>query len=216
MRDDKQGALVALEVLLQPDQRLEVQMVGGLVQDQQFRLLQQQFAEGQTGLFTAGQRRNQGLPVPAGKAHTVEDGVDLHIDQVAIACLKLGVQAVVFLQQGVVIRKLAHPDAQGFHLPLDLIERRKDAAHLGQDGAAAVQAAVLAQEADARSGSNGPFAAFKLQVAAKNVEQGGFSRSVDADQTDAVLILYFERHLIEDQFRPVVFCNLFQRSYHFP
>ena len=212
---DEQCALVPLEVILQPDQGLEVQMVGGLVQDQQFRFLQQQLAESQTGLFTAGQRRDQGFPVPSRKAHTVEDGIDLHIDEVSVPGLEFGMQAVVFLQQSMVVRELPHTDAHGFHLPFDLIERRKDTAHLRQDGTAAVQAAVLAQEPDAYPGSDGPFAAFKFQVAAEDIEKGGFSRSIDADQADPVLIFYFERNMVMNQFRTVIFRDLFQRSYHF-
>ena len=43
------GAFVAGQVLLQPFQGSDVQMVGGLVQHQQVRLFQQQGGQGQAG-----------------------------------------------------------------------------------------------------------------------------------------------------------------------
>ena len=58
-------------------------MVGRFVQNQQFRRFQQQTAELQSRLFTARHRAN-GLVIYAFKAHTVEDGFDLNIDQIAI------------------------------------------------------------------------------------------------------------------------------------
>ena len=42
MRDDQDRAGVALQIVLEPEQRLEVEMVGRLVQQQQVRLLRQQ------------------------------------------------------------------------------------------------------------------------------------------------------------------------------
>ncbi len=42
MRDDENRPGVALQILLEPQQRLQVEMVGRLVQQQQVRLLRQQ------------------------------------------------------------------------------------------------------------------------------------------------------------------------------
>ena len=54
VRDYHKGAAVAGEVALQPLERLNVQVVGGLVQEHKVRFAQEHGAERQTGLFAAG------------------------------------------------------------------------------------------------------------------------------------------------------------------
>ena len=48
-------------MLLQPEHRLGVQVVGGLVKQQQVRLLQEQLAEGNAAALTTGERRDVGV-----------------------------------------------------------------------------------------------------------------------------------------------------------
>ena len=52
-RDD--GTLVGLQVLLQPEHGLCVQVVGGLVEQQQVGLLQQQLAQCHAAALTTGE-----------------------------------------------------------------------------------------------------------------------------------------------------------------
>ena len=59
-RDD--SARVFLEITLQPGNGQGVQMVGRLVEQQHVRRGQQQPAQGDAALFTAGQRADHGLP----------------------------------------------------------------------------------------------------------------------------------------------------------
>ena len=53
MRDYNDRSRVAKEGFLENVLRLQVQMVGRLVEDQEIGILEQDFQEGQTGLFSA-------------------------------------------------------------------------------------------------------------------------------------------------------------------
>ncbi len=55
MGDRDHGPLILFEVLLQPAHRLRVEVVGGLIQKQEVRLLQQGPGQGHASLFAAGE-----------------------------------------------------------------------------------------------------------------------------------------------------------------
>ena len=55
MRDGKHGAGVVLEEVLKPQDGLGVQVVGGLVEQQQVGGLEQQLAQGHAAALTAGE-----------------------------------------------------------------------------------------------------------------------------------------------------------------
>ena len=55
MRDGDDGALVGTQVLFQPGDRFGVQVVGGLVQQQDVGFGQQQAGQGHAAAFTAGE-----------------------------------------------------------------------------------------------------------------------------------------------------------------
>ena len=56
--DGDDGAVVLLQVLLEPEHALGVEVVGGLVEQQQVGLLQQQLGERDAALLTAGEVRD--------------------------------------------------------------------------------------------------------------------------------------------------------------
>ena len=55
MADHQNGTGVALEVVFQPLHGGEVQMVGGLVQNKDVRLLEEELGQTETGQLTAGE-----------------------------------------------------------------------------------------------------------------------------------------------------------------
>ncbi len=61
MRDSDDGARICREVLFEPEDGLGVQVVGGLVKEQQVGLTQEQFAQGHPAALTAGQVVDGGL-----------------------------------------------------------------------------------------------------------------------------------------------------------
>src|SRR5699024_5078347 len=73
----------------------------------------------------------------------------------------------------------------------------------------------LPQKADTGRGAHRPLPALKVEVPAEDVQQRALAGAVDPDEADAVLVLDLERHLVQDELRSIVFCDIFQRSNHF-
>ena len=61
MGDGDDGAVVGREVLLEPQHRLGVEVVGGLVEQQQVGLLQQQLAQRDAAALTTGEDGDVGV-----------------------------------------------------------------------------------------------------------------------------------------------------------
>ena len=59
MGDGDDRALVLLEVLLEPGDGLGVEVVGGLVEEQEIGALQEHAAQGDAALLAAGQMRHR-------------------------------------------------------------------------------------------------------------------------------------------------------------
>ena len=63
VRDENKGIRVMCEVIFQPVARLEIKMVGGLIEQQQIRLLQQQLGQRDAHLPAAGKFFGLAMPV---------------------------------------------------------------------------------------------------------------------------------------------------------
>ena len=63
MRDEDDGVRIGVQVLLEPVARLEIEMVGRLVEQQQVRLAEQQLGQRDPHLPAAGERLGRPLEV---------------------------------------------------------------------------------------------------------------------------------------------------------
>jgi hypothetical protein len=81
-------------------------MVGGLVEQQQRRLLQQQFGERDAHLPAAGELFGLALPVFFGEAEAAEDGADLRVERVDVVDVELVGDVGVALGGGGVLLRL--------------------------------------------------------------------------------------------------------------
>ena len=100
--------LVLLQVLFQPVNRLGVEVVGGLVEQQYVGLLQQQAAKSHAAALTARQVRHRlvGIGTPQGVHRALQHAVQLP----AVALVDLLVQLALTLDQPghrVVVHRLA-------------------------------------------------------------------------------------------------------------
>ena len=71
VRHDQYRSLIAVQVILQPHQRLEIKMVGRLIQNQQFRIHKQQLCDRKPRFFSSRKCRNIGITGFICKAHTL-------------------------------------------------------------------------------------------------------------------------------------------------
>ena len=127
VRDENDGVRIGVQVLFEPVPRLEIEMVGRLVEQQQVGRAQQQFGQRQTHLPAAGERFGLSLVVGRLEAEALQHRRRFQLDAVAVAepkpFLKIAVAAEHRVVFGLGNRRVAEP----------LLER----VHLGLDGAAA-------------------------------------------------------------------------------
>ena len=99
MTDDDEGPLVIGQIILQPGNAVDVQVVGRLVQYQQFRLFQQHLGQGQTGVLPA--RKLLDLHVPHGlvKLKAIENGLDVRFVAETTRDSKVFGQTVIISQK---------------------------------------------------------------------------------------------------------------------
>lgn len=143
------GALVLGEVLLQPVHRLGVEVVGGLVEEQQVGLLEEELAERDAALLTAGEVGDG--PVAGRAAQGVHGLLELGVEVPGVRVVQLLLQLAHLFEQrvGVVGRHLLGDLVEPVELALDLGDA---VLHVLQDRLRLVQRRLLEQDADGVAG----------------------------------------------------------------
>ena len=181
MRDGDDGARVLREVLLQPVHRLGVEVVGGLVEEEQVRGLDQQLAERDTALLAAGEVVDG--PVAGRAAQGVHGLLQLGVEVpgVGVVQVLLELAHLVHERVGVV----------GRHELGDLVEALELAHDLGgavldvlQDGLGLVELRLLHEDADAETGRQERVTVGRLLKARHDLQHRGLTGTVGPDDTD--------------------------------
>ena len=186
-------------------------MVGRLIQNQQIRLLQQQLGNGKPGLFSAAEAGNDPVIGILPEAHAVEDGLDLHVDQIPIPAFKKGSKPAVFF--GHYIQSAVHLRLQLPHPVCRLQYIRKDAAHFRIHRTAALQSPHLLQVTHRGFGGTGDHPivlnkAIRLLLSGEDPQKGGLAAAVGAHQTDTLPFVDGQVHAVQDLPAVVVFMNI--------
>ena len=126
--DGQHRTLEPEQIVLQPLRGVQVQMVGGLVQQQNVRVLQNQPGQVHPGLFPAGQGV-EGLGAHGcGDVQAVCHPVSLRLHLIAAQTAEIIAQAVVLPQQGRGLvrlhhqRQLVHPVADGVETAVGVLQ----------------------------------------------------------------------------------------------
>ena len=203
MRDHDHRALVGAQIVLQPLDGGQVQVVGGLVQEQKVRAQQQELAQFEARALPARERGHALVVLRAGKAQARQHPLQARAPAVAVLLLEaVGELGVVLREARVLLRidvvQLAHAR---LHLPelfLHLKDAGKAGLHLLPDRALARQVVQLRVEADAQAARRAQGPAVVGVLAGEDLEQRGLARAVGADKAHAVVILHGQRHALED------------------
>ncbi len=102
MRDEDVAEGIALEIVLEPVAGFKVEMVGGLVEQQQVGLGQQQLGQRDAHLPAAAELIGLARPVLLAEAEAGEHGAHLRIERVAVEGVKALLQHGVALGGGFV------------------------------------------------------------------------------------------------------------------
>ncbi len=189
-RDDR--ALVGLQVALQPGDRLGVEVVGRLVEQQQVGGREQQAGERDAALLAAGEVGDG--PVAGRAAQRVHRVLDLGVEVPGVGGVDLGLQAGE-LGGGlvaVVHRQLVEPVDERLHLA-------EAVHHVLVDRLGLVEVGLLLEDPDGRVGRQGRLAVEVLVGPRHDPQQARLAGAVDPEHADLGPGQERQREVLEDR-----------------
>ena len=175
VRDQQQRAWVALEPAFQPDHRVQIEVVGGLVQQQQIGAAHQRLRQIQAHAPATGKCRHRLGEVRVGKAQAVQQLGGAGARTITVDLAQTPMQ---FAHQMTVIRS-----AGGGQIALHLAQHRI-AVEREFERRLIQRRGLLRHVRDHPAGRHEQVARFRMQLAQQQREQAGLARAVGAGQAD--------------------------------
>ena len=183
MGDGEHRTLELLQILLQPLGGPQVQVVGGLVQQKDVRVLQNEATEVHPGLLPAGELVKGLLPHGLGDGQAVADLILVGVHLIAAPGLEGGGELVIAGEDGGVGLPVGHAPGQSGHLLLHLVQGLKGGVDHILHGVALGIDGDLGDEAQALARSDHHLALVVVHHARKDAQQGGLAAAVGAKQS---------------------------------
>ena len=177
MGDGHHGSRVLLEGALQPGHRFGIEVVGGLVEEQEIRLGQEQPAQGHPTPFSARERGHVGVArrQPEGVHGDLEGALEVPGAGGVDLVLELGLLGQQLVEVGV---RLAHGRADRVE-PVDQgLGLGHPVGHVAEDVLGRVELGLLGQIADGEAGGQAGLAGEAVVFAGHDLEQRGLPRAV--------------------------------------
>ena len=197
---DEQRAAASPEVLLDPLERADVEMVRRLVEEQQVRVGDDEPGERGAGLLAARQRRRRPDPVARLESQAGQRLVDALVDGVPAEDLEL------VLEVGVAALLDAMLLLVSGELGRDRVEMRRAGPdrgpEVGRGHERRVEVRLLGEQAERQPALPGDLAAVGLVDAGGDPEQRRLAGAVRPDEPDAVADRDRRRDRVEDDERP--------------
>ncbi len=165
---------------------LVVEVVGGLVENEDRRVLQQQLGQQHLGALAAAELGDVAVEADLAEAEAVGHLFDFGVDDVKAAVLQqvLDIADILHHRLEVVRRGRSHFIVEGQHLGLQLVHALEGVAQDVADGPALAQAGLLFQVANRHPARPFDPPGVRLQLAGDDVEEGRLSLAVGADEAD--------------------------------
>ena len=197
MRYNEDGALEVRKKILEPADRLNIQMVGRLVEQQDVRLAEQRAGEQDFDLLDVAEVLHLG----------VQNGVRVQTKAVEqLAGLGLGVPAAHLGELGLELGGLVAVllGERVLHVKCVLLAHDSEqtlvaAEHRVENGLVVEGKVVLLEHAHARLGRDGYRAGGRVEVARQNAQEGGLAGAVRADDAVAVALREFKVYVLEQR-----------------
>ena len=189
MRHQHVGVGIGGQILFQPVAGFQVEVVGGLVEQQQVGLFEQQLGERDAHLPAAGELFGAAFPIALRKAEAAEHGAHLRFDGVAVARAELAFGLVkplgdlrVFRAGGV---EFGHAVGQVLLLLFELAQVGEHGHALGEDGAAGEREPFLRQVAEGDALLGGHDAGIESLDAGQHFQERRLAGAVGAHDAGA-------------------------------
>ena len=207
VRDEGQRALEAAQETLQPLHGGEVEVVGGLVEEEELGFGGQHAGELGAHAPAAGEGREGAVEVFRGVAQAAEGFLHAGLEGVAAHLLKTRVRLAQFAQEALLGRGVAFGGEGLFQtrdVALGLLEARDAVQAILQErllGGGGLE--VLAHKADARVAFVEHLARVGGHVAEDEFEEGGLPRAVRPDDAHAFPGIDLEGGMLKERLRPI-------------
>ena len=195
--DGKHRALVVVQEVLEPQDRLGVQVVRGLVEQQQVGSFEQQLAQGHATALAAGKYVDRHVGI--GQLQGVHGLAELGIDIPAVGGINLVLELSHLGHEGV------HVAIRVAHLLADLVEAidlgdhvAKCHAHVLDDGLVIVERRLLLQDAHGVAGGEPGVAVGDLLNTGHDLKQGRLAHAVGAHDADLGTGVEAQGHVVKD------------------
>ena len=183
--------------MLEPQDGLGVQVIRGLVEQQQVGSLEQQLAQGHATALAAGKHVDRHVGI--GQLQGVHGLTELGIDIPAVGGVDLVLELAHLGHEGV------HIAIRVAHLLADLVEAidlgnhiTKRHAHVLDDGLVVIERRLLLQDAHGVAGGEPGVAVGDLLDAGHNLEQGRLAHTVGAHDANLGAGIEAQGHIVKD------------------
>ncbi len=189
--DEDVAVGIVVEIALQPIAGFQIKVVGGLVEQQQAGLLQQQLGQRDAHLPAAGELLCLPRPVMLAEAQAAQHRAHLRVECIAVVGAKVGVEMRKAIGRRRVLGrcrvKLGQSRGKGFQFLLHAAQLGEDREALGKNAAAAQGETFLGQIADGHAARALQAAVVERFGAGEHLEQGRFPGTVGAHQGGALI-----------------------------
>ena len=196
MGDKQQTAAKLQQLLFQPLNGVQIQMIGRLIKQQQIRLADQRPAQQHPPPPATGQLGQRRI---RRQAQTAENGLGALLPAPALARFQFMLQAfhpAQPLRRGIV-------DQGGSRLVILRQQRAQPFQTAGnhfEHGRRGVSGQFLGQSGQTQAGLAPDLATVRLNLGSQQAQQGGLARAVATNQTDPLARINLEAGLIEQRF----------------
>ena len=216
VRRHEQRARQRFQEALEPDDGLDVEVVGGLVHEQHVGPAEQHARHGDAHLPAARERAHVAVDPLVVEAEAVQHLARLAFERVAAEVLVLLLHLAEAREDAVHLagaRRIGHRVLQGLELVVQVADPAAAGDHLVDDGSAGHLLDVLAEVADRRPLRHGHLAVVGGLLADDHAEERRLAAAVGPDQADLVAGVELERRVDEQHLLAVLLGDVVERDH---
>ena len=203
VRGHEDGGGGVAEEALQPDDRLDVEVVGRLVEQQDVEVAEEDAGHGDAHLPAAGERAGVAVDLRVVEAEAVEHGTGARLELVASVVLILLLHLAVTGQRRLVVQVLLELE----ELVVEVAEAAAAGDGLVEDGTAAHLVDFLTEVADGELLRHGDRAVVRALLARDHPEKRRLAGAVRPDQPGLLARIELEGGVDEDELAAILFAD---------
>ena len=203
VRDEDHGAGIGGEVVLEPLYRDDVEVVGGLVEEEEVGVAQEQFGQLDAHLPAAAEDGHRAVEVAVLESQAQQHLLGLFLPTAAAKEGQVFGQLVVAFQKAcifctLIVGAIGDFSGEAFLLSLEVVEGAESGESFLKDGTDGVGHHLLRQVTHGLARRHDEGAALRLLPAAENLQKGGFAGPIQTNKADPVVVGDVECYILKE------------------